>query len=126
MSEVYLYCWSRNIVATANMGCQLDLKAIAMQARNAEYNPKVSRTLHCVLVGVFIVQNEHRPRALQIVCSARCDLCGLCRYHCDDFPLLSAVCDQRFLVSRGLVSKRSEMKALLFFAEICCGYHSNT
>ncbi|GAQ79888.1 TATA-box binding protein 1/2 [Klebsormidium nitens] len=30
----------QNIVATANMGCQLDLKAIAMQARNAEYNPK--------------------------------------------------------------------------------------
>jgi hypothetical protein len=32
----------QNVVATVNLGCQLDLKQIAMQARNAEYNPKVS------------------------------------------------------------------------------------
>lgn len=31
----------QNVVATVNLGCQLDLKQIAMQARNAEYNPKV-------------------------------------------------------------------------------------
>jgi hypothetical protein len=61
MSEVCSYRCSRNIVATANMGCQLDLKAIAMQARNAEYNPKVSRTLQRVLVGVFIVQLSTGP-----------------------------------------------------------------
>lgn len=30
----------RNIVATVNLGCQLNLKTIAMHARNAEYNPK--------------------------------------------------------------------------------------
>ncbi|OIR57408.1 MAG: TATA-binding protein (TBP) [Amphiamblys sp. WSBS2006] len=30
----------QNIVATVNMDCRLDLKTIAMQARNAEYNPK--------------------------------------------------------------------------------------
>ncbi len=30
----------RNIVSTVNLGCQLDLKRIALQARNAEYNPK--------------------------------------------------------------------------------------
>ncbi|TVU32001.1 hypothetical protein EJB05_23717 [Eragrostis curvula] len=30
----------QNIVATVNLGCQLDLQAIANQARNAEYNPK--------------------------------------------------------------------------------------
>jgi len=29
-----------NVVATANLGCQLDLKTIAMTARNAEYNPR--------------------------------------------------------------------------------------
>lgn len=30
----------QNVVATANMMCQLDLKTIALKARNAEYNPK--------------------------------------------------------------------------------------
>ncbi|CAF0963644.1 unnamed protein product [Adineta steineri] len=30
----------QNIVATANLGCKLDLKRITSQARNAEYNPK--------------------------------------------------------------------------------------
>lgn len=32
----------QNIVATVNLSCKLDLKAIALKARNAEYNPKVS------------------------------------------------------------------------------------
>ncbi|RRT73331.1 hypothetical protein BHE74_00017304, partial [Ensete ventricosum] len=34
--------WSffRNIVSTVNLDCRLDLPAIAIQARNAEYNPK--------------------------------------------------------------------------------------
>ena len=31
----------QNVVATVNLGCKLDLKAIALHARNAEYNPKV-------------------------------------------------------------------------------------
>jgi len=30
----------QNIVSTVNMGCKLDLKAIALHARNSEYNPK--------------------------------------------------------------------------------------
>ncbi|KAF1868142.1 hypothetical protein Lal_00018658 [Lupinus albus] len=30
----------RNIVSTVNLDCKLDLKTIALQARNAEYNPK--------------------------------------------------------------------------------------
>ncbi|XP_061650386.1 TATA box-binding protein-like 2 isoform X2 [Phyllopteryx taeniolatus] len=30
----------QNIVSTVNLGCPLDLKFIALQARNAEYNPK--------------------------------------------------------------------------------------
>ena len=33
----------RNIVATVNLDCRLDLKTIALHARNAEYNPKVCR-----------------------------------------------------------------------------------
>lgn len=31
----------QNVVATVNLGVPLDLKAIALHARNAEYNPKV-------------------------------------------------------------------------------------
>jgi transcription initiation factor TFIID TATA-box-binding protein len=30
----------RNIVSTVNLGCNLELKKIALYARNAEYNPK--------------------------------------------------------------------------------------
>lgn len=30
----------QNIVSTVNLSCKLDLKVIALQARNAEYNPK--------------------------------------------------------------------------------------
>lgn len=33
----------RNIVATVNLDCRLDLKTIALHARNAEYNPKVQK-----------------------------------------------------------------------------------
>lgn len=36
-----LFC--RNIVSTVNLGCRLDLKKIALHARNAEYNPKVRK-----------------------------------------------------------------------------------
>lgn len=35
----------RNIVATVNLECRLDLKTIALHARNAEFNPKVSQVL---------------------------------------------------------------------------------
>lgn len=37
-----LFFFHRNIVATVNLDCRLDLKTIALHARNAEYNPKVS------------------------------------------------------------------------------------
>ena len=37
----------QNIVATVNLDCRLDLKTIALHARNAEYNPKVGSTFLC-------------------------------------------------------------------------------
>jgi hypothetical protein len=53
-ANTHLYCASdddalfslslkqhRNIVATVNLDCKLDLKTIAFHARNVEYNPKV-------------------------------------------------------------------------------------
>ena len=33
-------CVLRNLVATVNLDCKLDLKTITLHARNAEYNPK--------------------------------------------------------------------------------------
>lgn len=39
---------TRNIVATVNLEVRLDLKTIALHARNAEYNPKVP-ILHCFI-----------------------------------------------------------------------------
>lgn len=38
----------RNIVATVNLEVRLDLKTIALHARNAEYNPKV---LNCTALS---------------------------------------------------------------------------
>jgi transcription initiation factor TFIID TATA-box-binding protein len=35
----------QNVVATVNLGCKLDLKEIALHARNAEYNPKVGEAV---------------------------------------------------------------------------------
>ena len=35
----------QNIVSTVNLGCRLDLKQIALHARNAEYNPKVNNSI---------------------------------------------------------------------------------
>lgn len=40
-------CICRNIVSTVNLSCPLDLKFIALQARNAEYNPKVLQSTSC-------------------------------------------------------------------------------
>lgn len=45
--NIVLY-YIRNIVATVNLDCRLDLKTIALHARNAEYNPKVHLSL-CLL-----------------------------------------------------------------------------
>ncbi|XP_076064179.1 TATA binding protein isoform X2 [Oratosquilla oratoria] len=39
-SDLYIIPQLQNIVATVNLGCKLDLKKIALHARNAEYNPK--------------------------------------------------------------------------------------
>ena len=41
MSSAILVIFCRNIVATVNLDCWLDLKTIALHTCNAEYNPKV-------------------------------------------------------------------------------------
>jgi D-aminopeptidase len=49
---------NRNIVATVNLECRLDLKTIALHARNAEYNPKVSSFLCSHFVQVFGFEDQ--------------------------------------------------------------------
>ncbi len=53
-------------MSTVNLACPLNLKAIALQARNAEYNPKVR--FYCSLYMqhyleleniIFIIENTH-------------------------------------------------------------------
>ncbi|KAL2932349.1 TATA-box-binding protein [Bienertia sinuspersici] len=73
----------QNIVSTVNLDCKLDLKSIALQARNAEYNPKemlvlapctVVETARHILGSVFIVYRALLPEgsgclAAEIVCT---------------------------------------------------------
>ncbi|KAL2932346.1 TATA-box-binding protein [Bienertia sinuspersici] len=65
----------QNIVSTVNLDCKLDLKSIALQARNAEYNPKemlvlapctVVETARHILGSVFIVYRALLPEALGV------------------------------------------------------------
>ncbi|ORX74904.1 TBP-domain-containing protein [Linderina pennispora] len=45
----------QNIVATVNLDCRLDLKTIALHARNAEYNPKPKTTALIFASGKMVV-----------------------------------------------------------------------
>ena len=45
----------QNMVATVNLGCKLELKQIALKARNSEYNPKAS------LLCLFATASLLRP-----------------------------------------------------------------
>jgi transcription initiation factor TFIID TATA-box-binding protein len=47
----------QNVVATVDLGCRLELKEIALHARNAEYNPKVLQLLTapcCVWCTLYV------------------------------------------------------------------------
>lgn len=48
----------RNIVATVNLDCRLDLKTIALHARNAEYNPKVCWFFFVLIVARLIPRTK--------------------------------------------------------------------
>lgn len=45
-----------DIMSTINLDGKLDLKAIALQACNAEYDPKVGLLFRCIFVFFFILQ----------------------------------------------------------------------
>lgn len=48
----------QNMVATVNLGCKLDLKQIALHARNSEYNPKASTPSNVDFSGVEFFELE--------------------------------------------------------------------
>ncbi|XP_068310992.1 TATA-box-binding protein-like [Pyrus communis] len=45
----------QNIVSTVNLDCKLDLKAIALKARNSEYNPKACDVLSIASPAPFLL-----------------------------------------------------------------------
>lgn len=54
----------QNVVSTVNFDCKLDLKQIALQARNAEYNPKVGaqrRPCSCPCLGKASLPQQAVP-----------------------------------------------------------------
>jgi len=53
----------QNVVATIDLGCKLDLKEIALQARNAEYNPKVGCTMQQIHVSSALLHTRRMLRA---------------------------------------------------------------
>ena len=50
--SIHSFVFNRNIVSTVTLGCKLDLKDIALRARNAEYNPKVH--VYCTFLRLHI------------------------------------------------------------------------
>uniref|UniRef100_A0A3P9NZE5 TATA box binding protein n=1 Tax=Poecilia reticulata TaxID=8081 RepID=A0A3P9NZE5_POERE len=52
----------QNIVSTVNLGCKLDLKTIALRARNAEYNPKVNKS-KVYTFSIISIEEESRLAA---------------------------------------------------------------
>jgi len=57
-----------NIVATVDLGCKLDLKQIALKARNAEYNPKK--------FGAVIMRIRDPKTTALIFASGKMVVCG--------------------------------------------------
>ena len=54
----------QNIVATVNLGVKLDLKGVALHARNAEYNPKVIGLQCDLLLNAIEWQPVSQPSVL--------------------------------------------------------------
>ncbi|KAB2607560.1 TATA-box-binding protein-like [Pyrus ussuriensis x Pyrus communis] len=54
----------QNIVSTVNLDCKLDLKAIALKARNSEYNPKACDVSSIRFAAVIMRIREPKTTAL--------------------------------------------------------------
>lgn len=66
MRHSHSSCLHRNIVATVNLDCKLDLKTIALHARNAEYNPK-ARFSPTSKLGEFLCSSVPSPQRFAAV-----------------------------------------------------------
>lgn len=73
---VYFLPFFRNIVSTVNLGCKLDLKTIALRARNAEYNPKVSINCYSSFAQI-IVRAQGKVKWDQVKMPTRMGLKGM-------------------------------------------------
>ena len=51
----------QNMVATVNLGCKLELKQIALHARNSEYNPKASCSLELPFASEYRQRTSPKP-----------------------------------------------------------------
>lgn len=86
---VWTYVTLRNIVSTVNLGCPLDLKFIALHARNAEYNPKVPSLGVLGYQGDCVNSTAQANKMLRwLSCSSSCeDVCfpaAVCSSHHED------------------------------------------
>lgn len=72
--DVMSFFHDRNIVSTVNLDCKLELKAIALQARNAEYNPKVywlpqTMALHGISWWFYLADDFMDIQCMLILCN---------------------------------------------------------
>jgi len=72
----------RNIVCTVNLGCKLDLKKIALHARNAEYNPKRFAA---------VIMRIRDPRTTALIFSSGKMVCTGAKRYCAFFSVATCV-----------------------------------
>ncbi|KAJ3117448.1 TATA-box-binding protein, partial [Physocladia obscura] len=89
----------QNVVATVNMECKLDLKTIALRARNAEYNPKR-------FAAVIMRIREPKTTAL-IFASGKMVITGA---KSEDFSKLAARKYARIIQKLGFPAKFTDFK----------------
>src|SRR6218665_2304772 len=89
----------QNIVSTVNLGCKLDLKKIAMIARNAEYSPKRFAA---------VIMRIHRPKTTALIFSSGKMVCTGAKS--EEASRLAARKYARIIQKLGFDAKFSEFK----------------
>ncbi|XP_065883449.1 uncharacterized protein [Dysidea avara] len=89
----------QNIVSTVNLNCQLDLKKIALHARNAEYNPKRFAA---------VIMRIRDPRTTALIFSSGKMVCTGAKS--EDFSRLAARKYARVIQKLGFPAKFTEFK----------------
>ncbi|CAG7830476.1 unnamed protein product [Allacma fusca] len=92
----------QNIVSTVNLGCKLDLKKIALHARNAEYNPKRFAA---------VIMRIREPRTTALIFSSGKMVCTGAKSE-EDSRLAARNCDVKFPIRlEGLVLTHSQFSS---------------